>query len=62
MVDDIVYFTFDFRDAFDEDYDPFNRRFYLIINLAVGGDWPGDDFGLTSFPSSLEIDYVRYYK
>jgi beta-glucanase (GH16 family) len=62
LVDDKVYFTFDFDSTFDENYDPFNKPFYLIINLAIGGDWPGDDLSKTVFPSLLEIDYVRYYE
>jgi len=32
---------------------------YLILNLAVGGDWPGNPDATTSFPSEFAIDYVR---
>lgn len=35
---------------------------YLIINLAIGGNWPGKPNSLTPFPSSLDIDYVKVYK
>jgi len=38
-----------------------SRRMYLLLNLAVGGTWPGAPNRDTSFPSSLEIDYVRVY-
>jgi beta-glucanase (GH16 family) len=42
---------------------PFNRPYYMILNLAVGGNWGGaqgiDD---TVFPTSYVIDYVRVYK
>ncbi len=42
---------------------PFDKRFHLLINLAVGGDWGGaqgiDD---TIFPQKFEIDYVKYFK
>ena len=62
LVDDKVYLTFNFNNTFDENYKPFNQYFYLIINLAIGGDWPGDDLSKTTFPSLLEIDYVRYYE
>jgi beta-glucanase (GH16 family) len=34
---------------------------FLLLNLAVGGDWPGPPDQTTSFPSSLLIDYVRIY-
>ncbi|MFI6691899.1 ricin-type beta-trefoil lectin domain protein, partial [Streptomyces sp. NPDC050433] len=33
--------------------------FFLILNLAVGGYWPGDPNGSTPFPSTLTVDYVR---
>jgi beta-glucanase (GH16 family) len=36
--------------------------FYIILNTAVGGDWPGNPDGTTVFPQSHEIDYVRVYK
>lgn len=32
---------------------------YLIINLAVGGDWPGAPDDTTIFPASFDIDYIR---
>lgn len=62
MIDDKVYFTFNLKNTFNEKYDPFNKKFYLIINLAIGGDWPGNDLSQTTFPSLFEIDYVRYYR
>ena len=37
----------------------FDHRFYLILNLAVGGYWPGDPDGSTTFPQQLVVDYVR---
>jgi len=42
---------------------PFDRNFYLILNLAVGGDWPGDPDEKTDFKKAdFEIDYVRVYQ
>lgn len=41
---------------------PFDRPFYLQINLAVGGNWPGYPDDSTLFPQSFEIDYVRVYQ
>ncbi|MBL8015490.1 MAG: family 16 glycosylhydrolase, partial [Candidatus Doudnabacteria bacterium] len=35
---------------------------YLLLNLAVGGDWPGPPDASTIFPSYYEIDYVRVWK
>ena len=40
---------------------PFNERFHLLMNLAVGGNWPGNPNSTTSFPQTLEIDYIRVY-
>ena len=41
---------------------PFDRRFHLLLNVAVGGDWPGDPDDTTEFPQRMEIDYVRVYQ
>lgn len=35
---------------------------YLILDLAVGGIWPGSPDGTTSFPTELLVDYVRVYQ
>ena len=40
----------------------FHERFYLILNLAVGGNWPGYPDGATVFPADFVVDYVRVYK
>jgi beta-glucanase (GH16 family) len=40
----------------------FSRPFYLRMNLAVGGSWPGDPTPATVLPSSLDIDYVHVYQ
>lgn len=41
---------------------PFDKRFHLLINLAVGGNWPGTPDGSTSFPQDFVVDYVRVYQ
>ena len=35
---------------------------YVIVNLAVGGNWPGSPDDATEFPASLDIDYIRVYQ
>jgi beta-glucanase (GH16 family) len=37
----------------------FNHDFFVILNLAVGGYWPGDPDGSTQFPQQLVVDYVH---
>ena len=37
----------------------FDHGFFLILNLAVGGYWPGDPNASTPFPAQLVVDYVR---
>ena len=41
---------------------PFDRDFYLQINLAVGGNWPGAPDATTMWPQKLRIDYIRVFK
>ncbi len=40
---------------------PFDHKFFLILNLAVGGDWPGPPDATTVFPQQMLVDYVRVY-
>lgn len=41
---------------------PFDQRFYLILNVAVGGHWPGYPDETTQFPQKMLVDYVRVYR
>jgi hypothetical protein len=40
---------------------PFNEAMFFIMNIAVGGNWPGNPNSTTIFPQNLLIDYVRVY-
>lgn len=41
---------------------PFDQEFYLIVNLAVGGNWGGrQGVENETFPATFEVDYIRYY-
>ncbi len=40
----------------------FNHPFFMIMNLAVGGNWPGEPNASTVFPAELRFDYVRVYQ
>lgn len=61
FMDDSLYFT-SVNDKTDWKAWPFDKPFYLILNIAVGGDWGGqqgiDD---TIWPQRMEVDYVRVY-
>lgn len=41
---------------------PFDRPFHLILNVAVGGRWPGYPDETTEFPQCMAVDYVRVYQ
>lgn len=41
---------------------PFDKRFHMILNVAVGGNWPGSPNNATPFPQKMYVDYVRVYK
>lgn len=62
FIDNEKYFTFANSGNGPAEW-PFNRRFHLVLNIAVGGSWGGqqgvDD---TVFPQELRVDYVRVYR
>lgn len=41
---------------------PFNNPQFFIMNIAVGGDWPGDPDETTVFPQHMDVDYVRVFQ
>ena len=42
--------------------DEFHKPFFILLNLAVGGNWPGSPDGSTAFPAKMYVDYVRVYQ
>ena len=40
----------------------FNQPFYIILNMAVGGNFPGSPNSSTVFPQTMLVDYVRVYQ
>ncbi|NJD21074.1 MAG: glycosyl hydrolase family protein [Melioribacter sp.] len=40
----------------------FHQPFFIILNLAVGGNWPGNPDSTTPMPDSMFVDYVRVYQ
>ncbi|MFI4891836.1 MAG: family 16 glycosylhydrolase [Phycisphaerales bacterium JB058] len=41
---------------------PFDHEFHLLLNCAVGGNWPGYPDGSSVFPQQFQIDWVRVYQ
>lgn len=40
----------------------FDKPFFLLLNLAIGGDWPGSPDSATRFPQSMLVDWVRVWQ
>jgi beta-glucanase (GH16 family) len=40
----------------------YNTPFFLLLNVAVGGSWPGNPDATTVFPQTMAVDYVRVYE
>jgi beta-glucanase (GH16 family) len=40
----------------------FDHPFFIILNVAVGGNWPGKPDSKTQFPQQMTVDYVRVYR
>jgi beta-glucanase (GH16 family) len=59
-VDDVLYNQITPKDVPGEWV--FNQPFYIILNMAVGGNFPGSPNSDTVFPQSMLIDYVRVYQ
>jgi hypothetical protein len=40
----------------------FNKPQFILLNMAIGGNWPGNATANTVFPAHYLIDYVRVYQ
>jgi beta-glucanase (GH16 family) len=40
----------------------FDHPFFILLNVAVGGDWPGPPDANIQFPQAMLVDYVRVYQ
>jgi len=69
-VDDEVYYSVDKKDSYDFQQWPYDQKYNLIINLALGGIWagrdvknfPGDGIDKSVLPAQFEIKSVAYYE
>ena len=63
FMDDSLYFSFENDMALNNDTWPFDKPHYLLLNLAYGGTWGGNQGVDTSLlPVQYKIDYVRHYR
>jgi len=60
-LDDVLYSTKTRADLSPHPW-PFDKEFHLILNLAIGGNWPGSPDDNTVFPKYMFVDYVRVYE
>jgi beta-glucanase (GH16 family) len=60
-IDGITYFTATKQDAAPNPW-VFDHPFFLLLNVAVGGNFGGPVAGATAFPQSMAVDYIRVYQ
>ncbi len=60
-VDNTLYVTGDIANNINST-DAFHKPFFIILNLAVAGDFPGQTVDLSKLPASMYVDYIRVYK
>jgi beta-glucanase (GH16 family) len=58
-VDNVLFNTVDITPA---DLSEFRQEYFLIFNVAVGGNWPGNPDATTTFPQHMIVDYVRVFQ
>lgn len=58
-LDGHTYLAVSASDTLPGNYWNFNHPFYLLLNLAVGGTWPGSPDATTQFPATMSVDYVH---
>lgn len=61
FVDGVLYHTMNPDKTIGNEW-VFNKKFFLLLNLAVGGNWPGYPDETTIFPQKFIIDYIRVYQ
>ena len=60
-VDGNEHFTLNIKDSARQT-NSFHGNFYFLLNVAVGGNWPGFDIDDNQFPTEMQVDYIRVYK
>jgi len=60
LVNDYPYYFFPFSES-NNTAQIFQKPFFLLLNVAIGGNWPGYPNATTPFPAVMEVDYIRIY-
>ena len=60
-IDNIKYHEVNIRDKVNNT-GAFHKPFFIILNLALGGDWPGQKIDNNKLPAKMYVDYVRVYQ
>ena len=61
FVDGTLYHTMNIAGGVNST-EEFHKPFFLLLNLAVGGDWPGQTVDESKLPATMHVDYVRVYQ
>ncbi len=59
LLDGIEYHVIDITPP---ELNEFHKPFFFILNVAVGGTWPGSPDGSTVFPQEMLVDYIRVFQ
>lgn len=61
LLDGTIYWEVNIKDGINST-EAFHKPQYIILNLAIGGDWPKNPDQTSVFPDTMFVDYVRVYK
>jgi beta-glucanase (GH16 family) len=61
LLDDKKYHSVEIKNNFNST-EEFHKPFFILLNLAIAGDWPGQEVDQSKIPAQLFVDYVRVYQ
>lgn len=61
LLDGKKYWELNIKDGINST-EEFHKPHYIILNLAIGGEWPKNPDQTTAFPDTMYVDYVRVYQ
>lgn len=59
-IDDVKFYTANKSKVTGDN--PFDKPFFFIFNVAVGGNWPGSPDTTTVLPQRMIVDYIRVFQ